>query len=77
MEHKTQDPAVIILDGRLADAETREIFPDDEPVIVLRASNPKAMAVLNFYLSVCQLLDCGKINQRCIDFMQYKHFHRG
>jgi hypothetical protein len=39
--------------GRFVNRVSGEPIPDDEPVIIFRARDRKSIAVLNFYLSIC------------------------
>ncbi len=41
-------------DGRFVNRVSGEAIPDDEPVIIFRARDWRALPVLNFYLSICE-----------------------
>jgi len=54
VETKTQDPNYIILDGKLANAHTREIVPDDVPILIIQGCDNNAIAVASFYANICK-----------------------
>ena len=44
-----QEPKYDVRDGRLINRNTGKPIPDDEPVFVLRAKDPRAMVALTAY----------------------------
>jgi len=52
-ESKIQDPKYCIIDGALANASSRELIPDQEPVFILRAQDKHAVAALRGYVAMC------------------------
>jgi len=54
VETKTQDPNYIILDGKLANAHTREIVPDDVPILIIEGCDNNAIAVATYYATICK-----------------------
>ena len=52
-ESKTQDPKYDIIDGQLANANSREFIPIQEPVFMLRAKDVHAIRTLQYYLQCC------------------------
>lgn len=53
MESKTGDSKYIIIDGKLANASTRKIIPEDEPVFIFRAKDILAYGALLHYAGTC------------------------
>jgi hypothetical protein len=45
----TQDPKYTIIGGKICNAATGVAIPDDEPVMIFRAKDKQALAVLEFY----------------------------
>lgn len=76
METTTQDPKYIIIDGRLANAKTREFIPDDEPVFIIRGKDIHAYGLISNYVDLCKNpIHRVEIHRRLIDFLQFKNLN--
>jgi hypothetical protein len=76
MESLTQDPKYIIIDGKLANAKTREFIPDDEPIFILRGKDVHAYGLISAYLDKCKnAIQRVEIHKRLIDFLQFKNIY--
>ena len=47
------EPKYDIEDGRIVNASTRVPIPDDEPIMIFRAKDRKAMCAISAYLHNC------------------------
>ena len=76
MESMTQDPKYIIIDGRLANIETREVIPNDEPIFIIRGKDIHAYTLISKYVDLCKnKVHQVEIHRRCIDFLQFKNLN--
>ena len=71
-ESKTQDPKYIIIDGVLANASTRQVIPEDEPVFIIRAQDVWAAETLIVYRDLCENpAHQQAVDNRIMDFCDF------
>lgn len=69
----SQEPKYAVsTDGKLINRTTGKAIPDDEPVMIFRAKDTKAMFALNAYLDVCNdKAHRATIKRRIADFTDF------
>ena len=65
MESKTQCQKYIIIDGALANASTREIIPEDEPIFILRGQDICALPTILQYAGFVNNEDQRRAANKC------------
>ncbi len=51
--HATQDPKYVIVEGQLANVQTGEYIPSNEPIFIFRAKDIHAVGILKKYEDTC------------------------
>lgn len=76
MEKKQEPKYKITTRGKLANRDSGQVIPDDEPVMIFRARDKNAAPMIAYYAKLCADEHHKKVvKKRLHDFVDFIHAH--